>query len=117
MIGMKKNIGVIMTSHLRSKYFQTRNLREYEEESTLKTETIKQTIPFGDHSGAILEPRITNQRFINAAVLSKKPIEVVKNGRIKLVQKHWKNFYIKWLENIRPWCISRQIWWGHIILA
>ena len=94
-----------------------RNTVFEKKELLLKTEAIKQTIPFGDHLGAILEPRITNQRFINAAVLSKKPIEVVKNGRIKLVPKHWKNFYIEWLENIRPWCISKQIWWGHIILA
>ena len=86
-------------------------------ELLVKTEAIKQTIPFGDRSGAILEPRITNQWFINAAVLSKKAIEVVKNGRIKFVPKHWENLYFEWLENIRPWCISRQIWWGHRIPA
>lgn len=83
----------------------------------VKTEAIKQTIPFGDRSGVVLEPRITNQWFVNAAILSKKAIEVVKNGRIKFVPKHWENLYFEWLENIRPWCISRQIWWGHRIPA
>ena len=66
-----------------------RNTVFEKKELLLKTEAIKQTIPFGDHLGAILEPRITNQRFINVAVLSKKPIEVVKIGRIKLAPKHW----------------------------
>lgn len=83
----------------------------------IKTEDVKQMVPFGDRSGVILEPRITNQWFVDAAKLAEKAIEVVKDGRIEFVPKHWENLYFEWLENIRPWCISRQIWWGHRIPA
>lgn len=86
-------------------------------ELLLKTEAIKQTVPFGDRSGVILEPRITNQWFVNVAELSKKAVEAVKNEKIKFVPKHWENLYFEWLKNIRPWCVSRQIWWGHRIPA
>lgn len=82
-----------------------------------KTEAIKQTVPFGDRSGVILEPRITNQWFVNAEKLAKPAIEAVKDGRIVFVPKHWENLYFEWLENIQPWCISRQIWWGHKVPA
>ena len=80
-------------------------------------EPIKQMLPFGDRSGVILEPRITNQWFVDAERLAKPAIEAVKSGKIKMIPKHWENFYYEWLENIRPWCISRQIWWGHRIPA
>ena len=86
-------------------------------ELLIKTEAIKQVLPFGDRSGVVLEPRITSQWFVNAEQLSKKAIEVVKHGRIKFIPKHWENLYFEWLDNIRPWCISRQIWWGHRIPA
>ncbi len=80
-------------------------------------ENIKQTLPFGDRSGVILEPRLTYQWFVNAEKLAKPAIEVVKSGKIKFIPKHWENLYFEWLENIRPWCVSRQIWWGHRIPA
>ena len=82
-----------------------------------KIEPVKQMMPFGDRSGVILEPRITYQWFINAEKLAKPAIEAVKNGDLKFVPKHWENLYFEWMENIRPWCISRQIWWGHRIPA
>ncbi len=80
-------------------------------------ENIKQILPFGDRSGVILEPRLTYQWFINVEKLAKPAIEVVKSGKIKFIPKHWENLYFEWLENIRPWCVSRQIWWGHRIPA
>lgn len=93
-------------------------VKALEEQGLLvKSESIKQMVPFGDRSGVILEPRITNQWFIDAKKLAKKAIEVVKDGRIEFVPKHWENLYFEWLENIRPWCVSRQIWWGHRIPA
>lgn len=82
-----------------------------------KVEDIKQTLPFGDRSGVILEPRITYQWFVNAEKLARPAIKAVKEGKIKFIPKHWENLYFEWLENIRPWCISRQIWWGHRIPA
>lgn len=86
-------------------------------ELILQTDSFKQVIPCGDRSGAILEPRITHQWFINAEQLAKPAIKAVKDGKIKFVPKHWENLYFEWLENIKPWCISRQIWWGHRIPA
>ncbi|MBE6447553.1 MAG: valine--tRNA ligase [Alphaproteobacteria bacterium] len=83
----------------------------------VKVENIKQTLPFGDRSGVVLEPRLTYQWFVNAEKLAKPAIEAVKNGAIRFVPKHWENLYFEWLENIRPWCVSRQIWWGHRIPA
>lgn len=86
-------------------------------EVLVKTEDIKQTLPFGDRSGVILEPRITHQWFVNAEKLARPAIKAVKEGKIKFIPKHWENLYFEWLENIRPWCVSRQIWWGHRIPA
>ena len=86
-------------------------------EVLLKTENIKQTLPFGDRSGVVLEPRVTYQWFVNAEKLARPAIRAVKEGKIRFVPKHWENLYFEWLENIRPWCVSRQIWWGHRIPA
>lgn len=83
----------------------------------VEVEDIKQTLPFGDRSGVILEPRVTYQWFVNAEKLARPAIKAVKEGKIKFIPKHWENLYFEWLENIRPWCISRQIWWGHRIPA
>ncbi|GHU16970.1 valine--tRNA ligase [Alphaproteobacteria bacterium] len=87
------------------------------EELVVKTEKIKHKVPFGDRSGVMLEPRITRQWFIDAAKLAVPAIEAVKNGDIKFTPKHWENLYFEWMNNIEPWCISRQIWWGHRIPA
>jgi valyl-tRNA synthetase len=83
----------------------------------VKVDQIKQMLPFGDRSGVILEPRITNQWFVNTEKLAEAAIKVVKEGKIKFIPKHWENLYFEWLNNIKPWCISRQIWWGHRIPA
>lgn len=82
-----------------------------------KFDPLKQILPCGDRSGAILEPRITRQWFVKAEELAKPAIEAVRTGKIKFIPKHWENLYFEWLENIKPWCISRQIWWGHRIPA
>jgi valyl-tRNA synthetase len=80
-------------------------------------EDIKQMVPFGDRSGVALEPRITYQWFVDAEKLSLSAISAVKEGKIRFIPKHWENLYFEWLNKIRPWCISRQIWWGHRIPA
>lgn len=83
----------------------------------VKVEDVIQRIPFGDRSGVALEPRLTYQWFVSTERLAKAAIKVVREEKIKFVPKHWENLYFEWLENIRPWCISRQIWWGHEIPA
>ncbi|MEM7670267.1 MAG: class I tRNA ligase family protein, partial [Pseudomonadota bacterium] len=69
--------------------------------------------PFGDRSKVVIEPMLTDQWFVDAATLAKPAIEAVRNGTTKLVPEAWEKTYFQWLENIEPWCISRQLWWGH----
>ena len=74
-------------------------------------------MPYGDRSGVVIEPWLTDQWFVDAATLAKPAIEAVESGRTKFVPKHWENTYFEWMRNIQPWCVSRQIWWGHQIPA
>ena len=80
-----------------------------------KIEDYKTTIPYGDRSNTIVEPYLTHQWFCNAEELAKQAMKVVKNGDTKFFPQNWEKTYFQWMENIRPWCISRQIWWGHQI--
>lgn len=73
--------------------------------------------PFGDRGGVVIEPWLTDQWYVNAAELAKKPIAAVKSGEIQIVPKTWEKTFFNWMENIQPWCVSRQLWWGHRIPA
>ncbi|MBX7496731.1 valine--tRNA ligase [Qipengyuania sp. 6B39] len=73
--------------------------------------------PFGDRGGVVIEPWLTDQWYVDAAELSKKPIAAVKSGEIEIVPKTWEKTFFNWMENIQPWCVSRQLWWGHRIPA
>ena len=80
-----------------------------------KVETIQNTLPYGDRSGVIIEPWLMDQWYVNAKVLAKPTIEAVRSGKMKFIPKNWENTFYDWMENIQPWCISRQLWWGHRI--
>ncbi|MGK2923368.1 MAG: valine--tRNA ligase [Methyloceanibacter sp.] len=82
-----------------------------------KIEDYVHSVPHGDRSGAVIEPYLTDQWYVDAATLAKPAIEAVKRGRTTFVPKTWENTYFHWMENIQPWCISRQLWWGHRIPA
>jgi len=82
-----------------------------------KIEPHLHTVPHGDRSGAVIEPFLTDQWYVDAATLAKPAIEAVKRGRTTFVPKNWESTYFHWMENIQPWCISRQLWWGHQIPA
>ena len=73
--------------------------------------------PFGDRGGVVIEPWLTDQWYVNAAELAKKPIEQVRDGTIEIVPQSWEKTFFNWMENIQPWCVSRQLWWGHRIPA
>ncbi|MFM5917355.1 MAG: valine--tRNA ligase [Novosphingobium sp.] len=73
--------------------------------------------PFGDRGGVEIEPWLTDQWYVNAAELAKGPIAAVRDGRIEIVPKSWEKTWFNWMENIQPWCVSRQLWWGHRIPA
>ena len=73
--------------------------------------------PYGDRSGVTIEPWLTDQWYVDAAKLALPAIQAVKKGEIKIVPKTWEKTWFNWLENIQPWCVSRQLWWGHRIPA
>ncbi|HEY9553651.1 valine--tRNA ligase [Allosphingosinicella sp.] len=73
--------------------------------------------PFGDRSGTVIEPWLTDQWYVDAATLAKPAIAAVRDGDIRVVPETWKKTWFNWLENIQPWCVSRQLWWGHQIPA
>jgi valyl-tRNA synthetase len=83
----------------------------------VKTEPHTHQVPHGDRGGVPIEPRLTDQWYCDAATLAKPAIEAVEQGRTKFVPKQWENTYFAWMRDIQPWCISRQLWWGHQIPA
>ena len=80
-------------------------------------ENKKITQPFGDRSGVVIEPMLTDQWFADAATLAEPAIASVREGRTKIIPSSWEKTYFQWMENIEPWCVSRQLWWGHQIPA
>ena len=74
-------------------------------------------VPYGDRGGVPIEPWLTEQWYADAETLAKPAIEAVRSGRTKFVPEMWSKTYFEWMENIQPWCISRQLWWGHQIPA
>ena len=81
----------------------------------VKDEPNPMTIPYGDRSGVVIEPWLTDQWFVDAPKLAAEAIEVVQDGRMNFVPKAWEKTYFEWMRNIQPWCVSRQLWWGHQI--
>jgi valyl-tRNA synthetase len=73
--------------------------------------------PFGDRGGVVIEPMLTDQWYVDAATLAQPPLQAVRDGRIQIVPKSWEKTFFNWMENIQPWCVSRQLWWGHRIPA
>ncbi|MBR3501555.1 MAG: valine--tRNA ligase, partial [Alphaproteobacteria bacterium] len=71
------------------------------------------TIPYGDRSDVIIEPWLTDQWFVDTSKLVGAAVDAVKKGDTKFIPDSWENMYYSWMENIQPWCISRQLWWGH----
>ncbi|MDI1346797.1 MAG: valine--tRNA ligase, partial [Pseudolabrys sp.] len=80
-------------------------------------ETITNAVPHGDRSNVVIEPYLTEQWYVNAHELAKPAITAVREGKTDFVPKNWETTYFNWMENIQPWCISRQLWWGHQIPA
>ena len=82
-----------------------------------KIEDIKHSVPYGDRSNTIIEPLLTEQWFVDAKKLAKDAILKVKKKQTNFFPDNWKKTYFQWMQNIEPWCISRQLWWGHQIPA
>ena len=88
-----------------------------EKEFFVKEENIKNKVPYGDRSNSIIEPFLTEQWFVDAEKLSVKAKEVVSSKKTNFFPENWSKTYFQWMNNIEPWCISRQLWWGHQIPA
>ena len=82
-----------------------------------KTEPQSHVVPHGDRSNVVIEPFLTDQWYVNAKELAKPAIAAVRASKTKFVPKNWEKTYFDWMEDIQPWCISRQLWWGHQIPA
>ena len=82
-----------------------------------RIEPTTHTVPHGDRSGVVIEPWLTDQWYVNAAEMAKPAIAAVDGGKTEFIPANWKKTYDEWMHNIQPWCISRQLWWGHQIPA
>jgi valyl-tRNA synthetase len=82
-----------------------------------RIEKHRHNVPRGDRSGAVLEPYLTDQWYVRIAPLAQPAIEAVESGRTRFVPENWSKTYFEWMRNIRDWCVSRQLWWGHRIPA
>jgi valyl-tRNA synthetase len=80
-------------------------------------DAIRHTVPHGDRSGVVVEPWLTDQWYVDAPTLAKPAIAAVEDGRTRFTPKSWDKTYFEWMRNIEPWCVSRQLWWGHRIPA
>ena len=87
------------------------------EEIELDAEPRTIATPFGDRGGVVIEPWLTDQWYVDAETLAQPPMQAVRDGRIEIVPKTWEKTFFNWMENIQPWCVSRQLWWGHRIPA
>jgi valyl-tRNA synthetase len=74
-------------------------------------------VPHGDRSGVVIEPYLTDQWYVDAKTMAQPAISAVRSGATSFVPRNWEKTYFEWMENIQPWCISRQLWWGHQIPA
>ncbi|KAA3503984.1 MULTISPECIES: valine--tRNA ligase [Rhizobium/Agrobacterium group] len=101
------------------RFFARKVIVEIFEEAGLldKIEPHKHVVPHGDRGGVPIEPRLTDQWWVDNKTLAQPAIASVREGRTNFVPKNWENTYFQWMDNIQPWCISRQLWWGHQIPA
>jgi valyl-tRNA synthetase len=86
-------------------------------ELLVKEENVRNKVPYGDRSNSVIEPFLTEQWFVDAKKLSVKAKKIVKTKKINFFPPNWSKTYFQWMNNIEPWCISRQLWWGHQIPA
>jgi valyl-tRNA synthetase len=83
----------------------------------VKIEPHRHMVPCGDRGGVVIEPWLTDQWYVDAETLAKPAIEAVETGKTNFIPKNWEKTYYEWMRNIQPWCVSRQLWWGHQIPA
>jgi valyl-tRNA synthetase len=114
-----KDIDETMAMHGMDRFAARKKIVERLEEKGLveKIEPHSLAVPHGDRSNVVIEPFLTDQWYVNAQELAKPAIAAVRDGNTNFIPKNWETTYFNWMENIQPWCISRQLWWGHQIPA
>ncbi|MGB3447935.1 MAG: valine--tRNA ligase, partial [Xanthobacteraceae bacterium] len=107
------------TLHGMDRFAARKQIVAWLEESGIleKIEPNVHMVPHGDRSGVVIEPYLTDQWYVDAKTMAQPAIAAVRNGATEFVPKNWEKTYFEWMENIQPWCISRQLWWGHQIPA
>jgi valyl-tRNA synthetase len=113
------DLEAVLALHGMDRFNARKNIVALFEECGLidKIEPTTHMVPHGDRSNAVIEPFLTDQWYVDAKTLAQPALAAVRAGRTKFVPKNWEKTYFDWLENIEPWCISRQLWWGHQIPA
>ncbi|HTS41750.1 MAG TPA: valine--tRNA ligase [Xanthobacteraceae bacterium] len=113
------NFEFLMDLHgLRTSEARKKIVARLEEVSLVeKIEPHTHAVPHGDRSNAVIEPFLTDQWYVNAKKLAEPAIATVREGKTNFIPKNWEKTFFDWMENIQPWCISRQLWWGHQIPA
>ena len=107
------------TLHGMDRFAARKQIVAWLEESGIleKIEPNVHMVPHGDRSGVVIEPYLTDQWYVDAKTMAQPAIAAVRSGATEFVPKNWEKTYFEWMENIQPWCISRQLWWGHQIPA
>ncbi len=104
-----------VVARLKDEGFLIAHIDKDGEEHDAEPRTIQ--TPYGDRSGVVIEPWLTDQWYVDAKTLAQPAIEAVRTGAIDIVPKTWEKTFFNWMDNIQPWCVSRQLWWGHQIPA
>ncbi len=104
-----------VVARLKNEGFLIAHIDKDGEEHDAEPRTIQ--TPYGDRSGVVIEPWLTDQWYVDAKTLAQPAIEAVRTGAIDIVPKTWEKTFFNWMDNIQPWCVSRQLWWGHQIPA
>ena len=107
----------LVVTRLKEQGFLIPHITKDKDGETVEHDAEPRTIqtPFGDRGGVVIEPWLTDQWYVDAETLAKAPLAAVRSGEIEIVPKSWEKTFFNWMENIQPWCVSRQLWWGHQI--
>jgi len=114
-----RELDEVLALHGQDRFFARKRVVEMLEALGLveKIEPHPHVVPHGDRSGVVIEPFLTDQWYVDAKRLAEPAIAAVREGRTRFVPEAWTKTYFNWMENIEPWCVSRQLWWGHQIPA
>jgi valyl-tRNA synthetase len=118
-MGEDPDLAAVLALHGEDRFAARKRVVELMEARGLlaRVEATTHTVPHGDRSGVPVEPWLTDQWYVDVKPLAERALAAVRDGETRITPKSWERTYFDWLENIQPWCVSRQLWWGHQIPA